>query len=153
MSETKKATIFDHLSNITDKKVSWNSLNEVDRKAFSVYLINRWLSMNMDFIEIVNELQKYTIGQLSPAETYKLYFDVLPKQKQFNKYIKGKKADKFNQELVELLSQHFCVSEKESTEYIEILESTNKDELRAIIKLYGKSDKEVDALLKPKPKK
>jgi hypothetical protein len=153
MSETKKATIFDHLSNITDKKVSWNSLNEVDRKAFSVYLINRWLSMNMDFIEIVNELQKYTIGQLSPAETYKLYFDVLPKQKQFNKYIKGKKADKFNQELVELLSQHFCVSEKESAEYIEILESTNKDELRAIIKLYGKSDKEVDALLKPKPKK
>ena len=85
MSETKKATIFDHLSNITDKKVPWSTLNDVDRKAFSVYLINRWLSMNMDFIEIVNELQKYTIGQLSPAETYKLYFDVLPKQKQFNK--------------------------------------------------------------------
>jgi hypothetical protein len=153
MLEIKKMTIFDHLSNITDKKVKWDTLNDVDRKAFSPYLINRWLSMNMDFIEIVNELQRYTIGQLSAAETYKLYFEFLPKQKQFNKYIKGKKADKFNQELVELLSQHFCVSEKEASEYIEILESTNKEELRAIIKLYGKSDKEVDALLKPKPKK
>ena len=146
-------TIFDHLSNITDKKVNWNTLNDVDQKAFSPYMINRWLSMNMDFIEIVNELQKYTIGQLSAAETYKLYFEFLPKQKQFNKYIKGKKADKYNQDLVELLSQHFCVSEKEATEYIEILESTNKDELKSIIKLYGKSDKEVTALLKPKPKK
>jgi hypothetical protein len=153
MSEIKKMTIFDHLSNITDKKVNWNTLNDVDKKAFSPYLINRWLSMNMDFIEIVNELQKYTIGQLSAAETYKLYFEFLPKQKQFNKYVKGKKADKYNQDLVELLSQHFCVSEKESTEYIEILESTNKDELKSIIKLYGKSDKEVEQLLKPKAKK
>ena len=103
----KKATIFDHLSYITDKKVIWDTLSEADKKAFVPYLINRWLSMNMDFVEIVNELQKYTIGQLSAAETYKLYFDILPKQKQFNKYIKGKKADKFNVELVELISNHF----------------------------------------------
>lgn len=109
--------------------------------------------MNMDFIEVINELQRYTIGQLSPAETYKLYFEFLPKQKQFNKYIKGKKEDKYSQDLVELLSQHFCVSEKEATEYIDILESTNKDELKSIIKLYGKSDKEVEQLLKPKSKK
>ena len=106
--------------------------------------------MNMDFIEVVNELQRYTIGQLSPAETYKLYYEFLPKQRQFNKYIKGKKADKYSTELVELLSQHFCVSEKEATEYIEILESTNVGEIRSIVKLYGKSDKEIDNLLKPK---
>jgi len=148
MSDQKKATIFDHLSFITDKKVSWDSLNDVDKKAFVPYLINRWLSMNMDFIEIVNELQKYTIGQISPAETYKLYFDFLPKQKQYNKYIKGKKAGKYNSELLKLLSKHFLVSEKEAGEYIEIFESTNITELKTIIKKYGKTDKEVDQLLK-----
>jgi hypothetical protein len=152
MSEEKKATIFDHLSFITDKKVSWDSLNDVDKKAFVPYLINRWLSMNMDFIEIVNELQRYTIGQVSPAETYKLYFDILPRQKQYNKYIKGKKADKFNPELVKLLSEHFSVSRKEASEYIELYEKSNISELRSIIKKYGKTDKEVDKLLKPDKK-
>jgi len=147
MSE-KKATIFDHLSHITDKKVIWDTLSDVDKKAFVPYLINRWLSMNMDFIEIVNELQRYTIGQLSPAETYKLYFDVLPKQKQFSKYIKGKKADKYNSELVELMSQHFSVSEKEAREYIDIYFEKDLSGLKDIVKKYGKNTKEIEKLLK-----
>jgi hypothetical protein len=147
---TGAASIFDHMSNLTDKKKPWNSISSADQKSFTPFIINRWLSMNMDFIEVVNELQRYTIGQLSPAETYKLYYEFLPKQRQFNKYIKGKKADKYSPELVELLSQHFCASEKEATEYIEILESTNVGEIRSIVKLYGKTDKEIDNLLKPK---
>lgn len=149
-SGTGAASIFDHMSNLTDKKKPWNSISEADQKSFTPFIINRWLSMNMDFIEVINELQRYTIGQLSPAETYKLYYEFLPKQRQFNKYIKGKKADKYSAELVELLSQHFCVSEKEATEYIDILESTNVGDIRSIVKLYGKSDKEIDNLLKPK---
>ena len=147
---TGAASIFDHMSNLTDKKKPWYSISSADQKSFTPFIINRWLSMNMDFIEVINELQRYTIGQLSPAETYKLYYEFLPKQRQFNKYIKGKKADKYSPELVELLSQHFCVSEKEATEYIEILESTNVGEIRSIVKLYGKTDKEIDNLLKPK---
>ena len=130
MKVKKPATIFDHLANITWKKTPWDTLDEASQKSFSPYLINRWLSMNMDFIDIVNELQRYTIGQVSPAETYKLYFDILPKQKQFNKYIKGTKSDKYNQNLVELLSQHFLVSEKEAKEYIDIYLDTNVDELK-----------------------
>jgi hypothetical protein len=144
----KKATIFDHLSYITDKKVVWDTLSDADKKTFTPYMINKWLSMNMDFVEIVNELQKYTIGQLSAAETYKLYFDILPKQKQYNKYIKGKKADKFNSELVELISNHFLVSEKEAKEYIEMYLEQNITELKDIVKMYGKNEKEIEKLFK-----
>jgi dsDNA-binding SOS-regulon protein len=150
---TGAASIFDHMSGLTDKKKPWGNLNEVDKKSFTPFIVNRWLSMNMDFIDIVNELQRYTIGQVSPAETYKLYFDILPKQKQFNKYIKGTKSDKYNQNLVELLSQHFLVSEKEAKEYIDIYLDTNVEELKLIIKKYGKTDKEVTTLMKSeKPK-
>jgi len=148
MSEVKAKTIFDHLAGITSSKVPWNKLSDLDKKSFSVYLINRWLSMNMDFIEIVNEFQKYTIGQISPAETYKLYYDILPKQKQFNKYIKGKKADKYNPDLVELLSKHFLVSEKEAIEYLDIYSDTSLDPVKEIMKKYGKTDKEIVKLLK-----
>lgn len=149
MEENKAKSIFDHLSGLTDKKVSWEHLTDADRKSFTVYIVNRWLSMNMDFIEIVNEFQKYTIGQISPAETYKLYFDVLPKQKQFNKYIKGKKADKYNSDLVELLSKHFLISEKQATEYLDMSQELSLNTLKEIVKKYGKTDKEVDKLFKP----
>ena len=148
MSENKARNIFEHISGITDKKTPWDVLSDSDKKSFTPYIINRWLSMNMDFIELVNELQRYTIGQVSPEETYKLYYDILPKQKQFNKYIKGKKADKYNPALVELLSKHFLVSEKEAMEYIDIYQETSLNTLKEIIKKYGKTDKEVEKLLK-----
>jgi hypothetical protein len=148
MSEHKARNIFEHISGITDKKTPWDVLSDADKKSFTPYIINRWLSMNMDFIELVNELQRYTIGQISNEETYKLYYDILPKQKQFNKYIKGKKADKYNPALVELLSQHFLVSEAEAMEYIDMYQETSLNTLKEIIKKYGKTDKEVDKLLK-----
>lgn len=151
MSETIKAkSLFDHLSGITDKKVSWESLSEVDRKSFSPYMVNRFLSMNMNFIELVNEFQKYTIGELSNREVYKLYLELLPKQKQFNKYIKASKADKYQTELVELLSKHFLISEKESLEALDMYHETSLLPLKDILKKYGKTDKEVTALLKVK---
>lgn len=147
MSEKAK-TIFDHLSGLTDRKQPWDQLNDVDKKSFTPFMINRWLSMNVDFIELVNEVQRFTVGHLSPRDTYKLYFDLLPRQKQYNKYIKGKKSDKYNTELVELLSKHFLISEKESMEYIDLYQLVSLNTLEEIIKKYGKTDKEVRKLIK-----
>ena len=53
---------------------------DMDKKTFSPFIVNRWLSMNLNLIELVNELQKH-IGQLKPRDVYKLYFDVLPQKK------------------------------------------------------------------------
>jgi hypothetical protein len=144
----KKATIFDHLDNITVNKKEWDKMSDEDQKAFVPYLINRWLSMNMDYIDLVNELQKYSIGLLNPSEVYKLYFDILPKKKTFNKYIKGKKAQKYSDELVKLVSKHYLVSESEAIDYLEIYFDKDLDTLKDIIKLYGKTDKDIAKLLK-----
>ena len=141
----KTATIFDHLANITWKKTPWNKLDEPSQKSFSPYLINRWLSMNMNYIEIVDMFQQYTIGPLSKKHVYQLYFDFLPKQKSFNKYIKGKKQDKYNKELVKLIADHFQIARIEAEEYISLL---NKQEIISILKKYGKTEKEVKSLLK-----
>lgn len=149
MSETKKPmSLFDHLSNITDRKTSWEALSEVDRKSFSPFMINRFLSMNSDFIELVNEFQKYAIGQLSAKEVYNFYSEVLPKKKQFNKYIKGKKEEKYNPELVELLSNHLVISKREVLEYLDMTYETNLNTIKEILKKYGKTDKEITKLLK-----
>jgi hypothetical protein len=146
--KVKVATIFDHLANITDRKALWSELSEMDKKSFSPFMINRFLSMNMDFIELVNELQRYTVGQLTPEQTYKLLSDILPKQKQFNKYIKGKKEDQYNSDLVNLVRKHFDISQKESLEYLDLFYQDRLITLKEIVKKYGKTDKQVEQLLK-----
>ena len=141
----KPKTIFDHLAGITFKKIKWEDLTEADQKSFSPYLINRWLSMSPELIEIVDMFQHYTIGPLTKEHVYKLYFDVLPKGKFFSKYIKGKKSDKYNTELVSFIAKHFEIAKNEAEEYISLLD---KDQLRSICKKYGKSDKEIKQWLK-----
>ena len=146
MSKTVKAkTIFQHLSGVKEKKQSWESLTEMDKKSFSPFIINRWLSMNLDLLPIVNELQKYTIGTLSARDVYKLYLDFLPKKKTFDKYVKGKKSSKYNKDMLAYLSQWYGVSQSEVKDYLEIL---SKDEVKTILKKYGLTDKEIKVLSK-----
>ena len=141
----KAKSIFDHLSGIKEKKTSWESLTDMDKKSFSPFIINRWLSMNLDLLPIINILQKYTIGLLSPREVYKLYLDFLPKKKTFDKYVKGKKEGKYNKELLQYLSKWYGVSYREVQDYLEILP---KQEVLDILMKYGLTDKEAKTLLK-----
>ena len=89
-------TIFDWINQILVHKKPWDSFDESEQKKFSSFIINRWLSMDKEFIEIVNYFQKYSIGTLESREVYKWYCEVLPKGKRFNKYIKGKKDKKYD---------------------------------------------------------
>ena len=106
----KAKSIFEHLSGIKEKKTSWESLTDMDKKSFSPFIINRWLSMNMDLLPIVNILQKYTIGLLSARDTYKVYLDFLPNKKTFDKYIKGKSDGKYNKDMLKYLSTWYGLS-------------------------------------------
>lgn len=141
----KAKTIFQHLSGIKEKKVEWNSLSDMDKKTFSPFIINRWLSMNLDLLPIINVLQKYTIGLLSARDVYKVYLDFLPKRKTFDKYIKGKKEGKHNKELLSYLSNWYGVSQREVIEYLDILP---KDEVIKILMKYGLTEIQSKKLLK-----
>ena len=149
MSTKKAATIFDHLSNITDKKKDWNQLTEADQKSFAPYIINRWLSMHYDLIEIVDMFQQYTIGPLDRKHVYQLYHDILPAARMRAKYIKGKKMKKFEPELIKFMAVHFELSEREVEEYLTLwnMSSFGKARIQEILRQYGKSDKEIKKLL------
>ena len=138
-------TIFDWVNQIQYGKKSWNTFSEEEQKKFSPFIVNRFLSMDKEFIEVVNMFQKYSVGTLEPREVYKWYCEVLPKGKRYNKYIKGKKQVKYDSELVEIMCKYFEVSSKEVKEYIPLIE---KEELKNIIRLYGKNNKEIKVLLK-----
>ena len=82
----KRKSLFHHIQQITavQNPKYWESLSEEDKKTFSNYMIHRFLSMKMDWVDVVNELQKYN---LNPKELYKLYIEILPRGKQWLKYV------------------------------------------------------------------
>ena len=138
-------TIFDWINQILVSKKHWNEFTEDDQKKFSPFIINRWLSMDKDFIEIVNIFQKYAIGTLESREVYKWYCGVLPRGKRFNKYIKGKKYKKYDKELVEIISRHFECSKLQIQEYLELMDT---EELKTILEMYGLDNKKMKRMLK-----
>ena len=138
-------TIFNWINEILVSKKHWNEFTEDEQKKFSPFIINRWLSMDKDFLEIVNYFQKYAIGTLEPREVYKWYCDMLPRGKRFNKYIKGKKDKKYNTELIDIMVQHFECSKSQVKDYLDLIA---KNELIEILEKYGMNEKTIKRLLK-----
>ena len=138
-------TIFDWVNQILVHKKHWNDFTVDEQKKFSPFIINRWLSMEPEFIEIVNYFQKYAIGVLEPREVYKWYCEILPKGKRFNKYIKGKKEKKYDKELIDIITVHFECSKLQTQEYLGLI---NKEELKEILEKYGKDKKTIKRLCK-----
>ena len=85
-------TIFDWINQILVKKTHWNEFTMMNKRNFSPFIINRWLSMDKDFIEIVNFLSKVFHWNIRTTRRFINGIVIcLPKGKRFNKYIKGKK--------------------------------------------------------------
>ena len=135
----KPKGLFDHINHITStqSKDYWNTLTESDKKTWSNYMINRFLSMKMEWTDFVNEIQKL---KLDPCMLYLVYSNVLPKGKQYLKYIKKKKQTNFNTEVVQKISEYFECSKSESEDYLKLL---TKKQIRELVSKYGYTDKEL----------
>ena len=138
-------TIIDWINQILTHKKSWDSFSETDQKTFSPFIINRWLSMDEEFIEVVNYFQKYAVGTLEPREVYKWYSDFLPKGKRFNRYIKGKKDEKYDPELINVLVIWFECSQLEAKENLSYI---SKEEVNQILEKYGTDPKKIKSICK-----
>jgi hypothetical protein len=104
--------------------------------------------MKMDYVDVVNEIQRYN---LKPKDLYKLYTNVLPKKKEWLKYVKGKKTMKYEKWLLEIVSKYYESSLKEAQEYLDVFYSTeqNKANLKSILQKYGVEPKEIKKLNLP----
>ena len=147
MSKVKRKNLFDHISAITSQQNPnyWDEISDVDKKSWSNYMVNRFLSMKMEWIEFVNEVQKYP---LKPKELYKVYIDILPKKKQWLKYIKGDKEMKYPKWVYEIIAKHLQCSLREASDAIDVYELSagGQAELADILLKYGIEEKEVRKL-------
>ena len=135
----KNKTLFDHINHITSKQTKgyWDSLNETEKKQWSNYMINRFLSMKMEWTDFVNEIQKL---KLDSYQLYVVYSSILPKGKQYLKYIKKKKQTIYNTQVIQKVSEYFEISKSESEDYLNML---SKEQIRELVSLYGYTDKEL----------
>jgi len=138
---TKIKTIFDWVKQMSYDKESWSSFSNEEHEIFNNFMINKIISMNPNYIELVAEIQEY---QLPKQKLYEFYCKTLPKQKFFNKYIKPTKQQ-YVKEVLNLLSEYFQISTREVLDYCNIL---TQEDIITILQQLGKDEKEIQKLFK-----
>jgi hypothetical protein len=142
-------SLFDHIKAITNEQDPkyFDNLSEEDKKSWSNFMINRFLSMNPDWVELIATILPLT-QTLEPKDMYKLYINAIPKGRYFLKYMKGKSAEKYEDFIVELLKKEYDCSEKQAHDYLEVLYSTRegRENLKYISEKYGIDKKQITKL-------
>jgi len=135
-------TTFDWIKHINVLKTPIDEFSDKDWDVFNSYVIHRVLSMNPDYLELVNEAQM--IMPQNKKEIYSIYREFIPKNNKWNKYIKSTNKLR-NKDLINYLKDYWECSKKEVEEYLELLE--NK-EIVSILTSMGFNKKEIKQLLK-----
>jgi len=141
--------LFDHIKAITDEQDPkyFDKLTEEDLKSWSNFMINRFLSMKPEWVELIATLLPLT-QTLQPKEMYKLYISVIPKGKHYLKYIKGKADEKYEEFIIELIKKEYDCSETQAIDYLEILYSNRegREAIKFIAEKYGTVKKDITKL-------
>lgn len=142
----KAKTLFDHFGHLLSSQSPdyFSTLTEGDKKTWSNWMINKLLSMIPEYIETVNELQRYSLN-LEPEQYYKVLINIVPKKRIYSKYIKKSKSSIYPQEVIDFLAKYFLISKREIDEYLDLL---SEDIIIAIYKEHGFNDKEIKKILK-----
>ena len=134
--------IFDWLKHINQYKTSPDKFSDKDWEVFNSYMIHRFLSMNKEFLEIVNFVQAYPPQEKKAI--YNIYREFIPKNNKWNKYIKSS-VKQPNIDLVKIISDYYTCSQKEAKEYLNILD---KQSIVSILDKIGVESKDQKQLLK-----
>ena len=135
-------TLFDWLNEITIKKTPTDNFSEESWDSFNSYMVSRYLSMDINYIELVNYVQK--TNPQNKKQIYTIYREMIPEKKVWLKYIKPSQK-KRPQETAEYIAKYFECSLGEADHYIDILRETG---VRNILGKMGIDQKEQDKLVK-----
>ena len=141
----KSKGLFDHINHLREKQDPhyFDTLTDEDKRSWSNYMVCRFLSMQPELIDTINEIQKYA-GVLKPREFYRLLLEVVPMGRAYFPYVKSKNEKKWSKSLLELLRRHYQESERNVVEYLDLLRT---EEVRKIVGLYGYTEKEIETML------
>jgi len=88
MSKKQIKDIWGWLNEITLYKTPIENISEESWEKWNSYMIHRYVSMDIRYIELVNYIQ--TIPYDNKQQIYQIYREMIPKAKTFLKYLKSK---------------------------------------------------------------
>lgn len=146
-----KKTIFDHITHLTTVNDAgyYENMSEFDKKTYNSYMINRFLSMNQDWIGFVNEIQMYS-QQLKENGIHKIYNEILPKRKVYLKYIKASNSKKYDEKCLDIIMKEYEVGSRQAKEYYDVLRSNLKlkDTMLILLRKHGIQEDEYKSIIK-----
>ncbi len=131
-AKNKSTALFDFLNDITFDKQ--NILNRENKSQYSRFMITKFLSMNANYLPIVDAILNKYQGVLDDEQFHKLCIGLIPKKKIFLKYNKGKPRREECKESISYISNYFEVSDDTAFEYFEL---GGEKLVNDIKKLYG----------------
>ena len=111
--------LFDWINQVTYNKQPWGTFTDDEKSEFNTYMIHRFISMNPDYVDVVNTIQKYP--NCPTRLVYKFYCDLLPKKKSFFKYIKA--SGKNDLETIKAIAEYYQCSTREAKDYVNIIDA------------------------------
>jgi hypothetical protein len=142
MSKKHIPTVWKWLDEIVYFKTPVEDISEESWDNWNSYTVNRSISMNQNFIELVNFVQ--TVPYDQKKQIYSIYKEMIPKRKMFFKWIKSNTKKKPTT-LVEYVAKYFECSLGEAEEYIDILRENG---VRSVLYEMGLDEKEAKKLMK-----
>lgn len=109
-------------------------------------MINRYLSMEPDFITLVNDIQiMQGSSKLKDKYHFLLWSELLPNKSIFFKYIGKDKSMNWPKQWIEIVSKHFEISMTEAHDAMEMymVSEGGKLELYEVLTRYGVAAKDI----------
>lgn len=138
----KSLSLWDWLKEITVTKSPWSTFTEEDKVAFNPFMIHKFLSMNKDYIELVNYISG--LGITDKEQLYKIYCEFIPKKTVWLKWIKANSKE-VSIEMLKQIALYYECSSQEAEEYLELLDN---EDVNIILTKTGLSEKEIKKLWK-----
>ena len=92
---TNPKNLFEWLTEITVNKTPIAEISEESWDKFNSYMIHRYVSMDINYIDIVNYVQK--VNPQSKKQIYSIYREMIPKKKVWLKYIKNENKKNYQE--------------------------------------------------------
>lgn len=125
--KNQSTTIFDYINWLTIEKKAWSDLTYEQQKGFNVFIVNKFLSMDLYLCEAINQMQEYTLS-MDKSLVWKIYSTILPNDKIYLKYIKAAPIEGVNEKDINIFIKHFKCTEKQAIEYILLLKKKNLEQ-------------------------
>ena len=142
MSQIEVNNIFGWLDEIMLHKHDPKDFSQSSWDKWNSYMIHRYVSMYIGYIDIVNYVQK--INPQNKQQIYSIYREMIPKKKLWLKYVKNENKRNY-QELAEYIAEYLSCSLGEADYYIDLLQNNG---VRDILYRMGIDEEEADKLIK-----